>query len=466
MLNRKLSENCGVIGIYGLPKAAQYAYLGLYALQHRGAESAGIIACDNGEFSFHRGMGEVATVFSDKHQMETLKGAMAIGHNRYSTTGPSDQTNIQPLFSTYWGGEIGIGHNGNVTNYHSLRRRLESSGAIFRTDSDTEVFLHLIANGKETDIVQRLAKALKKVKGAYSLILITPDKIIAARDPHGVRPLSLGKVRSGYIVASETCAFDIMKARYLRDVEPGEILVVDEDGPKTAFQHPQKRPTMCIFEYVYFSRPDSRVFNENVDKLRRKLGRRLAWEHPVDADLVISVPDSSNTHALGYSEGSGIKFEIGLIRNHYVGRTFIMPKQSIRDIDALIKYNPVKGVLEGKSIVLVDDSIVRGTTARKIVKILREAGAKRIHFRVSSPPIISPCFYGVNIPTFEELIAHKHSVEEIRKILKVDSLDYLSIKGLLSISKRPPDHFCAACFSRNYPIPGDNVPKSRRKRGF
>jgi len=460
--NKSLKINCGVIGIYGLPRAAQYAYWGMYALQHRGAESAGIITSDENQFYFHRGMGEVSTVFSDAEQISSLKGHIAVGHNRYSTTGASDPTNIQPLFTTYWGGELGIAHNGNVTNYLSLRKKLEASGALFRTQTDTEVFLHLIANRREKEFVPRLAGALKQVKGAYSLVIITSDSLYAIRDPYGIRPLCLGKLRNGYVVASESCALDIMKAKYVRDIKPGEIMVIDRDGCRIADQLKPRHPAMCIFEFVYFARPDSKIFDENVDKLRRRLGRRLAWESPAEADVVISVPDSSNTAALGYSEASGIKFEIGLIRNHYVGRTFILPDQKIRDIDALIKYNPVRGVIEGRDIVVVDDSIVRGTTSKKIISILRSAGAKKIHYRVSSPPIISPCFYGVDIPNFSKLIAHHYSVDEIKKKIGVDSLAYLSIEGLLSVSKRPADHFCTACFSRNYPVPGDAVPNSRK----
>ncbi|MBD3169632.1 MAG: amidophosphoribosyltransferase [candidate division Zixibacteria bacterium] len=453
--NKSLKINCGVCGVFGTEQAAHLIYLALYALQHRGAESAGIISTDGGNFYAHRGMGEVATVFSSPQIFDTLSGNAAIGHNRYSTTGASDPINMQPLFTKYWGGEIAIGHNGNITNYKTLRTKLESSGATFRTESDTELFLHLIARCRKKDLGERLATAFKHIKGAYSLVAMTRDSLIAARDPHGVRPLALGKLEDGFIVASETCAFDIMKAEYIRDVEPGEILIIDKNGPRTAARMATKRSASCIFEFVYFSRPDSKVFGENVDKLRRAMGRRLAWESPAEADFVISVPDSSNTAALGYSEASGIRLELGLIRNHYVGRTFILPDQKIRDIDALIKYNPVKGVISGKNIIVVDDSIVRGTTSRKIVSMLKEAGANKVHYRVSSPPLISPCFYGIDIPTFSELAAHKHDIEEIRRKIGADSLAYLSIDGMLSVSKRKPGEFCTACFSKKYPIPGD-----------
>jgi len=457
---KSLKINCGVVGVYGLPHAAEYAYLGLYALQHRGAESAGIISNDGKDFYAYRGMGEVASVFSDYDKLASLKGYSAIGHNRYSTTGASDPVNIQPLFTNYWGGRIAVAHNGNITNYKTLRKNLESSGAIFRTESDTEVIPHLIAKRREKDFIDRLIGALKRLKGAYSLVLMTDDSVVAARDPYGIRPLCLGKLKGGYIIVSESCALDIMKAKYIREIQPGEILLIDNKGPRTVGNIEIKKRAMCIFEYVYFSRPDSKVFGENVDKIRRRLGRQLAWEQPADADIVISVPDSSNTAALGYSEGSGIKFEIGLIRNHYIGRTFIIPNQKLRDVDVLVKYNPVRGVIRGKKVVVVDDSIVRGTTSKKIVDILRKGGAKEIHYRVSSPPLISPCFYGVDIPTFEELIAYKHSLTEIKGIINVDSLGYLSIEGMLSVSKKPKDNFCTACFTKKYPVMGDNIPRS------
>ncbi|MCP4634493.1 MAG: amidophosphoribosyltransferase [candidate division Zixibacteria bacterium] len=454
--DKSLKDKCGVFGVYGIPHAAQFSYLGLYALQHRGAESAGIITSDGDNFYTHRGMGEVSTVFTSPQIIESLKGNIALGHNRYSTTGSSDEANIQPILTTYWGGEIGIAHNGNLVNYNQLRKKLESGGAVFRTMTDTEVFIHLLAKCKKTDLPERLATALKHVKGAYSLGLITKDMLIAARDPHGFRPLCLGKLDGGFVIASESCALDIMKAEYIRDIEPGEILIIDKNGPRTASKMAVKQHAHCIFEFVYFSRPDSMIFGENVDKVRRKLGRRLAWESPVDADVVIAVPDSSNTAALGYSEASGIRMEIGLIRNHYIGRTFILPSQKIRDIDALIKYNPVKGVIQGKRVVVVDDSIVRGTTSRKIISMLKDAGPDKLHYRVSSPPIVSPCYYGIDIPTSEELIAHKHSIKEIKHKIGVDSLAYLSIDGMLSTTKRQPNEFCTACFSKKYPVPVSN----------
>ncbi|MCJ7497415.1 MAG: amidophosphoribosyltransferase [candidate division Zixibacteria bacterium] len=377
---------------------------------------------------------------------------MAIGHNRYSTTGSSTVANIQPLQITYKGDKLlAVGHNGNLTNSTGLRNKLEKEGSIFQTTTDSEIILHLIARSKKEKIEDSLADALSQVSGAYSLVFITSDSILAARDPYGWRPLALGKLRDAWVIASETCAFDIIEAKYVRDIKPGEIILINNKGLKSFSPFKKVKHAFCIFEFIYFARPDSMIFGENVDKVRRRLGHQLAKEQPADADIVIAVPDSSNTHTLGYSEQSGIKFEVGLIRNHYIGRTFIHPEQKIRDLDARIKYNPVKGVLRDKKIIIVDDSIVRGTTSRKLVGMLRNAGAKEVHFRVSSPPIISPCFYGIDMPTKKELIASSKSVEEIRGYLGVDSLGYLSIEGMLSMPSLPREDFCVACFSGKYP---------------
>jgi amidophosphoribosyltransferase len=428
-------------------------YLGLYSLQHRGQESCGIISANNGGFHSRLGMGLVNEVFASSHDIESLKGGSAIGHNRYSTTGSSSPENIQPLVMNYSRGYLAIGHNGNLTNYRHVRRELEKAGSIMRTSSDTEVILHLLARSKKERIEEALAESLNKAVGAYSLVLLTPGQLVAARDPAGVRPLALGRRRAAWVVASETCAFDIIGAKYVRDVEPGEIIVIDKKG---LHSYPgllkQSSHAFCIFELIYFSRPDSKIYGTNVDKVRRRLGRTLAKEHPVEADIVISVPDSSNTAALGYSEESGIPYDIGLIRNHYVGRTFIQPEQKIRDLDVRIKFNIVKGVVKNKRVVVVDDSLVRGTTSKKLVKMLREAGAKEVHLRLSSPPIINPCFYGIDMPTKRELIASHKSVEAIRRFLGADSIGYLSLNRMLEMPSLPKESFCHACFSGKYPI--------------
>jgi len=446
-------DKCGVFGITGTRNAATLTYFGLYALQHRGQESCGIAASDGNQISLANGMGKVNEVFAMPGQLKRLKGHMAIGHNRYSTTGESIPTNTQPLMINCKFGPLAIAHNGNLTNYLKLKKAMEAEGSIFGTTSDTEVILHLIAHSKKKRIEQALADALKRVTGAYSLVVLTGYNLIAARDPAGVRPLALGKLRNSWVVASETCAFDLIGARYLRDIEPGEILVANGGKLKSYRLLPVRKHAFCIFEFIYFSRPDSMIFGINVDKVRRRLGRQLAKEHPVDADIVISVPDSSNTAALGFSEAAGIPYEIGLIRNHYVGRTFIEPEQRIRDLDAKIKFNPIRGVLKNKRVVVVDDSIVRGTTSRKLVKLIREAGAAEVHMRISSPPIISPCYYGIDMPTKKELIASNRSVGSIRKYLKVNSLGYLSMEGLLSLAALPKSKYCHACFSGEYTIP-------------
>lgn len=440
-----------MFAIYGNRKAAKLTYFGLYALQHRGQESAGIATSDRNDIHIFKGMGLVNEVFSRRDIFNQLKGTIAIGHNRYSTTGSSQLRNAQPLFSRFKGHQLAVGHNGNITNSATLRNRLESTGALFQTTSDSELFLHLIAKSRKTDMVDKIIYALRQIQGAYCTVFMTRDAIYAARDPRGFRPLALGRLNKSYVIASETCAFDLIGARYVRDILPGEIVKIDRNGLKSYHPFSQVKKAFCIFEFIYFSRPDSKIFCENVDKVRRRLGRQLAREHPVEADIVISVPDSSNTAALGFSEASGIRMEIGFIRNHYVGRTFIDPEQKIRDLDVKIKFNPVRGVIEGRRIVMVDDSIVRGTTSRKLIKMLREAGAKEIHFRVSAPPIISPCYYGIDMPTKEELIGSNKKVEEIRRYLGADSLGYLSIEGMLSMNSLPTENFCVACFSNKYP---------------
>jgi len=441
---------CGIFGIYGNRRAADFTYFGLYALQHRGQESCGIVSANGEQLFAHRGMGQVSEVFYRRRLLKNLKGSAAIGHNRYSTTGSSVEANIQPLLMANQAVKMAVGHNGNITNSRDLKRRLEKGGAIFQTTSDSELVLHFFARSRKKGTLDRLVDALSRLQGAYCFVFLTADRMYAARDSLGFRPLCLGKRNRAWVVASESCAFDIIEARYLRDIQPGEVVEISKNGVRSRLMPHRTRHAYCIFEHIYFARPDSRIFEENVDKVRRRLGRQLAIEQPVDAEIVISVPDSSNTAAMGYSEESGIKLEVGLIRNHYVGRTFIMPEQEVRDLDVKVKFNPVRGVLKGRRVVIVDDSIVRGTTARKLVSLIRHAGAKEVHFRVSSPPIISPCYYGIDMPTRRELIASDRSVEQIRRFLGVDSLGYLSLDGMLSLSRHPAHDFCTACFSGKY----------------
>lgn len=447
-----IRDKCGVFAVYGARNAADLTYLGLYALQHRGQESCGIITADNASFHSRLGMGLVNEVFSSPQDLKGLRGYSAIGHNRYSTTGTSSEINTQPLVINYSRGPLALAHNGNLTNYRRVKKELEKRGSIFRTSSDTEVILHFLARSKKRRIELALAEALGKVVGAYSMVLLTPKQLVAARDPAGVRPLALGKKRSAWVIASETCAFDMIGAKYIRDVNPGEIIVINGHGVRSYDILKKSRHAFCIFEFIYFSRPDSMIYGMNVDKVRRRLGRHLAREHPVEADIVISVPDSSNTAALGFSEESKIRYDIGFIRNHYVGRTFIRPEQKIRDLDVKKKFNVVRGVINKKRVVIVDDSLVRGTTSKKLVVMLRDAGAKEVHLRLSSPPIISPCFYGIDMPTKKELLASKKSVESIRRFLGADSVGYLSIEGMINLPALPPDEFCTACFSGKYPI--------------
>ncbi|RPH95466.1 MAG: amidophosphoribosyltransferase [Calditrichaeota bacterium] len=440
------------MAIWGHPEAAYFVYLGLYALQHRGQESAGIVSSDGLHVHKHVGRGLVADVFPDPGRIEILKGHMAIGHNRYSTTGSTSITNSQPLMVNTRDGVLAISHNGNLSNSGTVRRFLENEGSIFQTTSDTEVLAHLIARSKKADIHEKIADALNNVQGAYSITMMIQDRIFAMRDPDGVRPLCLGKKDDAFIVASETCALDLIGAEYIRDVNPGEIIEITVQGIiSRQFALPTKGHR-CIFEFIYFARPDSKIFNENVDKVRRKLGKNLALESPAEADIVISVPDSSNTAAVGYSRRSDLKYELGLIRNHYIGRTFISPQQKMRDFGVKVKFNPVRGILQGRRVVVVEDSIVRGTTLRQLVKLIRQAGAVEVHVRVSSPPIIAPCFYGMDFPSREELIANQKSVEEIRKYLGCDTLHYLSMEALLDSVPHEESGYCTACFSGQYPI--------------
>ena len=447
----KFNDECGVFGIFDHPEAANITYLGLYSLQHRGQESAGIVTSNGNALASHKGMGLVADVFNEA-TLERLPGSSAIGHVRYSTTGDSHIKNAQPFSVEYSMGELAIAHNGNMVNAERIRDELEAYGSIFQSNMDTEVIAHLIATGSESTVLNRLVSALKRVSGSYSLVLLTKDSMIVARDPHGFRPLELGRLRNSYVVASETCAFDLVEAEYIREVEPGEVLVINKDGLKSykPFESVEYKP--CIFEFIYFARPDSTIFNANVYEVRKMLGRELAMEHPVDADVVISVPDSGLPAAIGYAEAAKIPFEMGLVRNHYVGRTFIEPKDSIRHFGVKVKLNANRAVVEGKRVVVVDDSLVRGTTSRKIIRMLRNAGAKEVHMMISSPPTISPCFYGIDTPTRDELIASKHSIEEISEYITSDSLGYLSVEGIYRAVKDSGSSFCDACFTGDYPV--------------
>ncbi len=447
-----IHEECGIFGIFGHPEAANLTYLGLYALQHRGQEGAGICSSDGSKLYLEKSLGLVAEIFNEK-VLKNLPGHIAIGHNRYSTTGSSTLENVQPLVASYSLGSIAIAHNGNLIDIDEMRNRLERDGAIFQSTSDSEIILHLIARAKNGSVYERIANAVRQVSGAFSLLLLTEKDLIAIRDPYGIRPLSLGQLQDAYVVASETCAFDLIGATYIRDVNPGEMLIINENGLESIKIFNSTKKAHCVFEFIYFARPDSYIFdNICVNTIRKELGRQLAREHQVDADIVIPVPDSGVPAAIGYSEESGIPFDFGLIRNHYIGRTFIEPKQSIRHFGVKIKLNPVREVLQGKKVVVIDDSIVRGTTSKKIVKMIRElGGAKEVHMRISSPPTIGPCFYGIDTPTRQELIASSHKIEEIRKYTTADSLGYLSLEGLKKIIPNS-DLYCMACFTCKYPI--------------
>ena len=458
-----LREECGVFGIYHHREAARMTYLGLQQLQHRGQESSGIVTTDGRRFYAHVAMGLVSDVFKPE-VVDRLAGRSAVGHVRYATAGHSSLVNAQPIVVTTQRGWVAIGHNGNLTNAHLLRRELERQGSIFQTSSDTEVILHLAAKSPAATFSAALADALRQVAGAYSLTILTSKALYAVRDPYGVRPLHLGRINGSWVVASETCAFDIIGARLVREVLPGEIIEVSSQGPRVIAKLPAQTPARCVFELVYFSRPDSRIFGGSVYEARREMGRQLAREAPAKADIVVCVPDSANCAAVGYAEQSKIPFEMGLIRSHYKGRTFIEPKQSIRDFGARMKYAVVPEALRGKRAVLIDDSIVRGTTSLKLVRMLRRVGAKEVHMRISSPPIIGPCFYGIDTPQRKELIASRLSVEQIRRFLGVNSLKYLSLQGMLKATGQDPKSFCTACFSDDYRIPVPDGGTIREKR--
>lgn len=454
MSGENIKEYCGVFGIYNHPEAARVTYLGLFALQHRGEEAAGICTSDGANLHLYKNRGLVGEVFAEDPQPQ-LPGYMAIGHTRYSTTGSSTLINAQPYKVDYSRGQLAIAHNGNLVNAEILRSELEAYGSIFGSTMDSEIFIHLMAKPSYQNQEEAVVGAVKKALGAYSIVILTENQLIGARDPYGFRPLCLGKIGEGYVLASETCAFDLIEAEYIRDIEPGEVIIIDKKGVRSHYPFKDKkiRHAHCIFEHVYFARPDSRVFGDNVGLTREKMGVQLAKEHPVDADIVIPVPDSGNFAAMGYAKESGIPFANGFIRNHYIGRTFINPTQSARTLKVKIKLNPIKDAVQGKRVIVVDDSIVRGNTAKSRVILLRKAGAKEVHMRISCPPHVSPCFYGIDFPSKAELLACNNSMEEIKKFLDVDSIGYLSVEGMLAAATPPAENFCTACFTGKYPTP-------------
>jgi amidophosphoribosyltransferase len=448
----KFKDECGVFGIYGNPEASKLTYLGLYALQHRGQESAGIAAADGTQIRVSKAMGYVNEAFDDE-KIAGLPGSLATGHVRYSTAGESRLANAQPIVVDSTHGQLAVAHNGNLVNAGEVRDALVRDGAIFQTNSDTEVIVHLFARAKAEGAEAAIIEALSQCRGAFSLVMMTKDRLIAARDPHGFRPLAIGRLGDAWVICSETCAMDLIGATYLRDVEPGEVVIVGPYGLRSVKPYPPARQSQqCIFEHVYFSRPDSYVFGESVNEVRTEFGRRLARESGVPADVVVPIPDSGVCAAVGYAEASGLPMRMGLIRNHYVGRTFIQPQQSIRHFGVRVKLNPVRSILDGKRVVLVDDSIVRGTTSRKIVRMVRSAGAKEVHMRISCPPTVSPCFYGVDTPRKSELIAATHTLEEIRKYVDADSVAYLSLDGLTGAVKGGQSSYCTSCYTGVYPV--------------
>jgi amidophosphoribosyltransferase len=446
----RFHDECGVFGVFGHEEASKLVYLGLYALQHRGQESAGIVSSDGAELHLHRAMGEVEEIFTPT-VLAQLPGNLAIGHTRYSTAGDKALLNAQPIMIDCNKGKVALGHNGNLTNAAEWRRKLEHRGSIFQTNSDTEVIVHLLARSQTRNLSGALGDALNQVEGAYSLLVLTTDELIAVRDPRGFRPLNLGRLGDTWLVASETCAFDLLNAQYVREIEPGEMVRISRSGLESIHFAPEKPLQQCIFEHVYFARPDSIIFGRSVNESREALGRTLAREHPVDADIVVPVPDSGVPAAVGYALESGIPFRMGLIRNHYIGRTFIEPSQAIRNFGVKLKLNPIRSLIKGKRVVMVDDSIVRGTTSRKIVRMVREAGATEVHMRISCPPTISPCYYGVDTPTREELIASSSTPEEICKYIGADSLGYVSLEGLKKAVEDTKGIYCTACYTGVYP---------------
>ena len=447
----KFKDECGVFGIFGHPEAASLTSLGLYALQHRGQESAGIASADGERMQVARGMGQVADAFKEE-TIEKLAGHLAIGHTRYSTAGDSRIENAQPFLIECAHGQIAVAHNGNLVNARELRDDLVRAGSIFQTTSDTEVVLHLYARSRAPSVEEALVESIAQISGAFSMVLLTKNRLIAARDPHGFRPLALGRLGDAWIVCSETCALDLISATYVRDIEPGELLIISDGGLRSIKPYPRSQLAHCVFEHVYFARPDSYVFGRSVNEVRTSLGRILAAESPADADVVVPIPDSGVCAAIGFAEKAELPLQFGLIRNHYVGRTFIQPQQSIRDFSVKVKLNPVRSILEGRRVVLVDDSIVRGTTSRKIVRLVKAAGAREVHVRISCPPTVSPCFYGVDTPSRKDLIGATHTIEEIREYIEADSLAYLSINGLREAVGERKDSYCTSCYTGVYPV--------------
>jgi amidophosphoribosyltransferase len=447
----KFREECGVFGIFGHPEASKLTYLGLYALQHRGQESAGIASADGVQIRVSKAMGYVNEAFDDE-TIARLPGSLAVGHVRYSTAGESRLANAQPIVVDSAHGQLAVGHNGNLVNAGEVRDALVREGAIFQTNSDTEVIVHLFARAKADGSEGAIIEAISQVRGAFSLVMMTRDRLIGVRDPHGFRPLAIGRLGDAWVICSETCAMDLIGATYLRDVEPGEVVIIGPHGLKSVKPYPPARQSQCVFEHVYFSRPDSYVFGESVNEVRTEFGRRLARESGVPADVVVPIPDSGVCAAVGYAEAANLPMRMGLIRNHYVGRTFIQPQQSIRHFGVRVKLNPVRSILDGKRVVLVDDSIVRGTTSRKIVRMVRSAGAREVHMRISCPPTISPCFYGVDTPRKSELIAATHTMEEIRKYVDADSVAYLSLGGLTGAVRGGTSSYCTSCYTGVYPV--------------
>lgn len=460
-IDRELKEECGVFGVFGCKDAAKLCYLGLYALQHRGQESAGIVSHDEKNFYVVKAEGLVSEVFNSEN-LQYLKGRTAIGHVRYSTTGSNSINNIQPLYSKTAQGKLAIAHNGNLTNAYSIYKELEAEGALFQSTVDSEIILHLVSRSKGKNIIENFQQTLAKIEGAYSLSVLGENFIIAARDPLGFRPLVLGKRSDGYVISSESCALDLIEAKYVREIEPGEIVYIDKEGVQSHKIPLPVKKAHCIFEHVYFARPDSVVFGDNVHEVRKEYGRQLAREYPVDADLVMSIPDSGNSAALGYAEESGIPFDFGMTRNHYVGRTFIQPEQKIRDFAVKVKLNPIKSVIEGKRVIVVDDSLVRGTTSKRRVSAIRDAGAKKVHLRISAPPIRFPCHFGIDTPKSAKLIAAQKTVKEIMEYVGADSLGYLTKEGMLAVMKaHQPKDYCTGCFDGNYPIKVKNKGKNK-----
>ncbi|MBF0522240.1 MAG: amidophosphoribosyltransferase [Candidatus Omnitrophica bacterium] len=451
---------CGIIGISQNKNAAKLAFIGLYALQHRGEEAAGIASYDGKEIYLKKKIGLVADAF-DAKAIEELKGDTAIGHCRYSTTGSSNTKNIQPFLVTHRGVPMAIAHNGNLTNTEALYRKLEDGGAIFQTTMDSEIIIHLLARTKNGDLKKWFVNVLSQLEGSYSLIFLVGDTVVGARDPKGFRPLCLGRIDGKYVLASETCALDLIKAEFVREIDAGEIVLIKGDQIESVFLpgHGEGHKAQCVFENIYFARPDSDIFSDNVYEVRKRLGAALAKEHPVNADFVMAIPDSGNYAATGFAQQLGLPLEIGFIRNHYIGRTFIQPTQFLRDFRVRVKLNPISRVIKGKRIIVVEDSIVRGTTSKSRIEELRQAGAKEIHLRISCPPIISPCFYGIDFPSTQELVAAHRSIKDIAQFIQVDSLEYLSLEGMLSVMKNPKD-FCHACFTGQYPVA---VPQNKSK---